>query len=254
MSETAQLASYRVWDRTTRWFHWINVLCVIGLAGFGLAILNADGLGVTYAGKIALKSVHVTIGYVLAVNLAWRIVWGFIGGRWARWRALLPRGDGFGEALRAYVRGFGRGAAPYLGHNPLGRIAVTVLLALLLVQALTGLALAGTDLYWPPFGAWIAEWVAAAGADPATLVPHDKTGIDQAAYDAMRAVRAPIVAVHYWNFWLLCAAVAVHVVAVVVTEIVEGGGLISAMFTGRKTFTRAPVDLADDPPPAGSSP
>jgi Ni/Fe-hydrogenase 1 B-type cytochrome subunit len=243
MSETSQLASYRVWDRTTRWFHWINVVCVIGLFAVGLVILNADGLGVTNAGKIALKSVHVSFGYVFALNLAWRIVWGFVGGRWARWRAILPGGEGFGERLRAYARGFGRGAPAYLGHNPLGRIAVTVLLALLLVQAATGLVLAGTDIYWPPFGGWIAEWVAAAGTDPATLVPYDKTGIDQAAWDAMRAFRAPFITVHYWNFWLLCVAVAVHVIAVVVTEIIEGGGLVTAMFTGRKTLARRPADL-----------
>jgi len=49
----------------------------------------------------------------------------------------------------------------YLGHNPLGRITVSLLLLLLLTQAVMGLVLAGTDLFYPPIGAWIADRIAA---------------------------------------------------------------------------------------------
>ena len=51
------------------------------------------------------------------------------------------------------------------------RIAVTAILVLLLVQAVTGLVLAGTDIFHPPFRAWIARWIAAP-VDPATLLPY----------------------------------------------------------------------------------
>jgi len=34
--------------------------------------------------------------------------------------------------------------------------------------------LAGTDLLYPPIGAWIAERIAAQGVDPAALVPYAK--------------------------------------------------------------------------------
>ena len=57
---------------------------MIGLIAVGLAILNDKALGVTTDGKILLKSVHVWIGYVFAVNLLWRLVWTFIGGPLAR--------------------------------------------------------------------------------------------------------------------------------------------------------------------------
>ena len=119
---------------------------------------------------------------------------------------------------------------------------MTTLLALLVVQAATGLVLAGTDIFYPPFGGWIAAWIAAPGVDPASLVPYDKTAVDEAAFEAMRAFRSPFLTVHYWTFWLLCIGIAVHVAAVVLTEIREGGALISAMFTGRKLLDRAPVD------------
>jgi len=244
MATSPTLRSFPVWDRTTRWFHWINVLCVIGLAAIGVAILFGKELGVSAEGKVLLKTIHVWFGYVLAINLGWRLIWAFFGGRYARWPAILPGGAGYGRAAREYLAGLIKGDAPrYLGHNPLGRLAITVLLALLLVQAVTGLVLAGTDIYFPPFGGWIAAWVAAPGVDPASLVPGDMTGVDETAYRSMRAFREPFITVHYWNFYVLCAAVVVHVAAVVLTEIREGGGIISAMFTGRKTLDKEPVDI-----------
>ena len=78
-----ELKSYAVWDVSTRWFHWINALCVIALTALGLVILNAGGLGVTNAGKAALKTIHVSIGYVFVLNLGWRIAWGFLGNQYA---------------------------------------------------------------------------------------------------------------------------------------------------------------------------
>lgn len=239
---TPSLRSYAVWDRSTRWFHWINVVCVVALVALGTAILFAKELGVTDEGKVLLKTTHVWFGYVFAVNLAWRIVWAFIGNRHARWSALLPFGKGYGTALADYLRGRVR---PYLGHNPLARLMVSLLLFLLVVQAVTGLVLAGTDIYYPPFGGWIADWIAAPGVDPGSIVPYDKTGIDPAAWEAMRAFRSPFVTVHYWNFYALLLLIVIHTTGVIVTEFREGGGIISAMFTGRKVLDGKPADDAD---------
>ena len=49
------LTAHRVWDATVRWFHWINVLCVLGLIAVGVAILNDKTLGVTNDGKVLLR-------------------------------------------------------------------------------------------------------------------------------------------------------------------------------------------------------
>ena len=145
------LKAYSVWDASVRWFHWLNLLCMLGLIAVGVVILNAKALGVTDDGKILLKTVHVWIGYVFAANLLWRLVWAFIGGTHARWRSILPGGRGYMNEVRGYIADFSAGRPrQYLGHNPIGRIAVTLLLLLLLSQALTGLVLAGTDLFYPP--------------------------------------------------------------------------------------------------------
>ena len=237
------LQSYVVWDGPTRWFHWINFVCVVALAVLGTAILYSKELGVTDDGKVLLKTTHVWFGYVFAVNLGWRVAWAFFGNRQARWSAIFPFRPGYGTALRTYVRGLIRGdGRPYLGHNPVARLMVSLLILLLVVQAVTGLVLAGTDIYYPPFGYWFASWVAAPGVDPSTLVPYDKTGIDLVSWDAMRAFRSPFVTVHYWTFYALLFLIVIHIVGVVVTELREGGGLVSAMFTGRKVFDRKPAD------------
>jgi len=245
MTETPiqTLRSYAVWDRPTRWFHWINFVCIVALAALGTAILFGKELGVSDDGKLLLKTTHVWFGYVFAVNLAWRIVWAFIGNRHAGWSALLPFGKGYGAALRDYVGELLRGdVRPYLGHNPVARLMISLLLVLLVMQAVSGLVLAGTDIYYPPFGGWITGWIASPGVDPATIVPYDKAGIDPTSWEAMRAFRSPFITVHYWTFYALLAVIVIHITGVVVTELREGGGIVSAMFTGQKILDRKPAD------------
>lgn len=234
---------YVAWDAPTRWFHWINALAVIGLIGTGLVILFDDALGLSAPGKVTLKSVHVSFGYVMALNLLWRFVWAFFGNRYARWRALVPGGAGYLAALRAYTGSFLSGEPQqYIGHNPLARIGVTLLFVLLLSQVATGLVIAGTDLFWPPFGHWFAAWVAAPGVNPALIVPGAADLMDKTSYDAMRAFRRPFVDVHELTFYALAVLIVLHLVAVVMTELHEGGSITSAMFTGRKLLSRRPPD------------
>jgi len=136
--QSTSLSEYPVWDRTTRWFHWINFLCVIVLLFLGTVILNAGDLGASNDGKILLKSTHVVVGYVFTINLLWRLVWGFIGGPYSRWKAVLPVGRGFIAALSSQLRDIRSGnSEPHAGHSPLGRIAVTVIFFFLLVQGAT---------------------------------------------------------------------------------------------------------------------
>ena len=242
-SDHPEYHEYLAWDVPTRAFHWINALAVIVLIATGLVILTGNPLGISTEGKIALKSVHVSFGYVMAVNLLWRFVWAFFGNRYARWRAILPGGTGFAAAVRAYVASFLTGEPQqYVGHNPLARIGVSLLFLLLLVQMITGLVLAGTDLFWPPFGGLFAEWVAAPGIEPGAIQPGASDLIDKAAYQAMRDFRGPFVLVHEITFYAIAAAVVLHLIAVVVTEIHEGGSITSAMFTGRKILDRRPPD------------
>jgi len=240
---TAQLTTYLVWDKTVRVFHWVNVLCVLGLIAVGTVILNAKALGVPSDGKILLKTVHVYIGYVFAANLAWRIVWGFIGSRYARWSAILPFGSAYRTQLSAMITGAKSGKpVGFLGHNPIARLMVALLFLLLSIQAISGLVLAGTDVYMPPLGNTIKEWIAVDKSTIESVKPYSKEGVDEAAYKEMRDFRKPFITTHYYVFYILLAAVFLHLLGVVVTELKERNGLVSAMFTGKKVFVEKPFD------------
>jgi len=241
-AQTDNLQSYSVWDRPTRWFHWINVICIIGLIAVGLFILNNKAFGVSSDGKVLLKSIHVYFGYVFVANLCWRLIWAFIGNRHARWAAILPLGKKFWRAFCDYILSARSGdTIAYKGHTPVARLMVTFLFILLTTQAVTGLVLAGTDLYWPPFGDQIKEWVS---DENSTIEVNagSKEGTDPVEYDAMRDFRKPFITTHLYSFYILVIAIILHIMGVVFTEITEKNGLISAMFSGKKVFSKPPVD------------
>lgn len=238
--------AYPVWGRSVRIFHWINVICVTGLICVGLAILYNKSFGVSSDGKILLKTIHAYIGYVFVINLLWRIIWFFFGNHYSSWRSILPIGKKYKESLLLFIKGFKQGRPPnHLGHNPIARLMVTFLFLLLTLQATTGLVLAGTDLYLPPFGHEIAEWVTGAGEDHsklADLKPGSKEHVEPESYKEMREFRKPFITTHKYTFYLLLGAIFLHILGVIYSEIRERSGLVSAMFTGNKMFSKKPVD------------
>ncbi|RLA44503.1 MAG: cytochrome b/b6 domain-containing protein [Gammaproteobacteria bacterium] len=243
MEQSASMKEFPVWDRVVRIFHWLNVLCILGLIAVGTVILNHKVLGVSVEGKIALKTVHVYIGYLFALNLSWRIIWGFVGSRYARWGAALPFGTQYKAQFAAMAEGKKSGKpVSFLGHNPIGRLMVGVLFLLLTMQAVTGLLLAGTDVYMPPLGNTMKEWVAVDPAAVAEIKPYSKVGVDADAYTEMRDLRKPFAKLHYYTFYVLLAMVFLHILAVVIAELKERNGLVSAMFTGKKVFSGKPFD------------
>ncbi|MDH3973079.1 MAG: cytochrome b/b6 domain-containing protein [Deltaproteobacteria bacterium] len=245
--EIKRFREYKVWDRTTRWFHWINFLSVLGLIAVGTVILYNKKLGISTDGKILLKTIHVYIGYIFCINLTWRLVWGFIGNRYARFKAILPGGKGYMCALGEYAKGFISGDAPgWLGHNPIGRLMVAVLLALLLIQGGTGLIIAGTDIYYPPIGNKMKEWIAKDQSKLDLIKPYSKENVDAAKYKEMKKFRSPYIWTHKNLYYALLILIAIHIAAAVVSDMRERNGIISAMFSGRKFFKEKPVDAEEE--------
>jgi len=243
---TKPLKEYAVWDKPVRIFHWVNVLCVLGLIAIGVVILNAKVLGIGTDGKILLKTWHVYIGYVFVINLIIRIIWGFKGSHYAKWRSVLPTGEAYWDRFADYLVGLRKHKpVAFLGHNPLARLMVTLMFLLMSLQALTGLVLAGTDVYMPPFGGVIKQWVATDETTVEQVKPYSKQGVDEASYQSMRSFRKPFITLHYYTFYLLVTVIILHILGVVFTELRERNGIISAMFTGKKVFDSKPVDSDD---------
>lgn len=116
-------AKILVWDAPVRVFHWLMVLSFAG------AWLTAE--------SERWRQVHVTLGYTMAVLVAFRVLWGLIGTRHARFSSFV-RGP---AAAARYVGAALRGQpGHYTGHNPAGAIAIVGLLVLALMVTATGWA------------------------------------------------------------------------------------------------------------------
>ena len=110
-----------IWDIPTRVFHW---LLAVSFAG---AFLTAE--------SERYREIHVTLGYTLLGLIAFRLIWGFVGSRYASFRSFLFKP---GE-IAAYVTSLLKAKpARYIGHNPAGSVAVFTLLALGLLTGLAG--------------------------------------------------------------------------------------------------------------------
>ena len=241
---TVSLTEYKVWDLPTRLFHWINVTAIIGLLFLGFVMLYKKELGISaIEAKVALKEVHVIIGYVFGCNLIIRIIWGFIGSPYSRWSNIIP-GKGFLSTLRLYITSIKQGdTQQFLGHNPLGRLAVVFILLLMLTLLVSGLIRAGTDIYYPPFGATVAEYIAAPGINADNIKPYDATGTVKDKVDEIFQIKVIFGKTHLYAAFTLMVMIALHIFIVIRTEVREGGSLVSAMFTGKKVLRKPPVDL-----------
>lgn len=113
-----------VWDMPTRVFHWLLVLSFAG------AFLTAE--------SERTRDIHVVLGYTLLGLIAFRLLWGFLGTRYAQFRSFLFKP---GEVV-AYVRSLFQGKpAHYVGHNPAGSVAIWMLLGLGISTGVTGVML-----------------------------------------------------------------------------------------------------------------
>jgi cytochrome b len=109
----------RIWDLPTRLFHWALAVCVTG----SYITVKLGGLWMDW---------HVRFGLVALGLISFRIIWGLIGPRYARFSQFVhgPR----------YILNYLRGKTiHHAGHSPLGALSVIALLAAFGFQAVTGL-------------------------------------------------------------------------------------------------------------------
>ena len=125
-----------VWDLPLRLFHWLLVATV------GFAYVS---------GKVGgnLIEWHARAGFAIIGLVSFRLVWGLVGSPTARFSQFV-RGP---AAIRAYLRGEWQG----VGHNPLGALSVLALLALVGLQAGSGLFSNDDIAYQGPLAEWVGK-------------------------------------------------------------------------------------------------
>jgi cytochrome b len=112
-----------VWDIPTRVFHWLLTISFAG--GF----LTAD--------SERLRVLHILFGATMLVLIAFRLVWGIVGTRYARFSSFA-----FGpRAVLHYLHGIATlKGERHLGHTPAGSWAIWMMLGLGLLVGLSGYA------------------------------------------------------------------------------------------------------------------
>ena len=191
-----------VWDPLVRLFHW--TLFVSFCAAWFTEGELFEGLQDRLNGEW-LQLVHIWAGYTIAGLLVFRVLWGFVGPRYARFSDFVysPR------VVLAYVRDvLTLRARRTLGHNPAGGAMIVALLLGLTATVVTGLALYGADKGLGPLAAMLAE-------------------SSDAAIDTIKEAHEVAT-----NFTLLL--VAGHLLGVVWETLLHRENLVRAMITGRK--------------------
>ena len=169
----------KVWDLATRLYHWLQALLFI-------ALLVSGNSG---------NGPHVQLGLALLTLILWRLIWGFVGSETSRFRYFVS------SPITSLKYAAGRVTAK-VGHNPLGAWMVLSLLSALLIQCISGLALAGLLDGLPLSHLWLTDTI----------------------FELLAQAHVMLAGV-------LPVLVGVHLAAILVYKL-RGKGLVKAMITG----------------------
>ncbi|MEO7431504.1 MAG: cytochrome b/b6 domain-containing protein [Dokdonella sp.] len=182
----------RVWDLPTRLFHWVLVALI--------ALQYATG----QFGLLSMQW-HYLCGYATLALIVFRVLWGFFGSDTSRFSHFVRNPFVVLHYLRGLISGDARRKA---GHNPLGGWSVLVMLALVSLQAVSGLFTTDDVTEDGPLVARVSD----------------------AAITLMTSL-------HHTTRYLLLALIALHVCAVALHYGWRKENLVAPMFDGC-----APVD------------
>lgn len=195
----------RVWDPLVRIFHWGLVLA------FTVAYLSGD----------EENSLHIYSGYTVLGLISFRVLWGLIGTRYARFSNFV-RSPG---TVIHYLKGLVvRKPEHYTGHNPAAGWMVVVMLLSLFVVTMSGLKVYAIEEGLGP----LAGEAPALSVISTAYADDDSDGQDDAAEEFWEEIHEASS-----NFMLLL--VFLHITGVIVSGRLHKESLVKSMLTGKKT-------------------
>ena len=194
----------RVWDLPTRLFHWLLAITLVG------SVVSA---------KIGGNAMvwHFRLGFLVLTLIAFRLLWGVLGGRWSRFASFIYAP----ATVLRYLRGQAR-AEEHLdvGHSPLGSFSVFALLGLLAIQVATGLV---------------------ADDEIANIGPLNRFVSNATASQATGWHKE-------YGSWIVIALVVLHVLAILYYLLKKRHNLIRPMWVGDKPLPSTTPASADGLP------
>jgi cytochrome b len=181
-------SNIKVWDPVVRIGHWALVIA------FFTAYLTEDDF----------MALHVWAGYIIGAVVCFRLIWGFVGSRHARFSDFVRSP----AASLKYVVGLVRHRSKrYVGHNPAGGIMILLLLSFLLGTVFSGVVLQGMEDGAGPLATWVSAYA-------------DREDVWEDVHEV------------FANLTLLL--VVMHVAGALLSGRAHKENLIKAMLTGRK--------------------
>ena len=208
-----------VWDPVVRVFHWLLVV------SFVVAYLTGEDESV----------IHSYAGYVILALIITRIVWGFIGSKYARFSSFITSPATAIQYLKTLVRN--QHPRRYLGHNPAGGWMILALFLGLGMTIFSGLQLEALEGRGP-LAQFTASWtterkaviqVATANESKHALVrvkdDHEKE--EEEGEELWEEIHE-----FFANFTVLL--VLLHIAGVIFSSLREKENLVRAMISGYK--------------------
>ena len=206
-----------VWDRFIRFFHWSLVVLFV----------------TSYVSGEEEHWVHVYSGYTILTLLALRVLWGFIGPKYARFANFIYSPG----RVMGYLRGLasGEATARYIGHNPAGGMMVLAMLLTFACIGFSGLKLYAIEEGKGPLAAFT----------PVSVSSDDERHSDNRRKHRREQEEAAEDAEDYWediheasvNFMILL--VILHLGGVFLSSRRHDESLVKGMLTGYKEAREA---------------
>jgi len=204
-------STVKVWDIGVRVFHW----ALVGF--FAIAYIS---------GEIETETLHAYAGYAIIGLIIFRIVWGMIGTKHARFSDFI---FGPGTVL-AYIKSLFSGSPKrYLGHNPAGGIMVVLLLLGMIAVSWTGLKAYEAEGKGPLAATDISLSIPVAQADDWDDDEHEgHSGKGDEFWEEL----------HEGSVNFMIFLIVLHLGGVLVSSMLHNENLARAMVTGRKQLPR----------------
>lgn len=179
-----------VWDLPVRLFHWILAICLVVQWFTAEVIDNA-------------MDFHFYLGYFILGLILFRLIWGFIGPKYARFNSFVAGP----KAMINYLKSLGSdNYTPPVGHNPVGGLMLPLVLILVAIQGITGLFTSDDIVHSGPYYHTVSD-----------------------------AIQTSLQWLHHQVFSFLWIFIAVHITVILWYRFGLKHDLIKPMFHGKKT-------------------